>query len=124
MDDPDRMIRRLDELRSLGLTLSMDDFGTGYSSLSYLRDLPVDVVKIDRSFVGGVARTDEEWALVTAIVRLAQSLGKRTLGEGVETPAQLAHLRALGCDLAQGYLFGKPLPPADFERLLAGGGRL
>jgi predicted signal transduction protein with EAL and GGDEF domain len=121
MDDPDRMIRRLDELRSMGLTLSMDDFGTGYSSLSYLRDLPVDVVKIDRSFVGGVARTDEEWALVTAIVRLAQSLGKRTLGEGVETPAQLAHLRALGCDLAQGYLFGRPLPAADFERLLAAG---
>lgn len=121
MDDPDRMIRRLDELRSLGLSLSMDDFGTGYSSLSYLRDLPVDVVKIDRSFVGGVARTDEEWALVTAIVRLAQSLGKRTLGEGVETPAQLAHLRALGCDYAQGYLFGRPLPAADFEQLLVDG---
>jgi predicted signal transduction protein with EAL and GGDEF domain len=124
MDDPDCMIRRLDELRSMGLTLSMDDFGTGYSSLSYLRDLPVDVVKIDRSFVGGVARTDEEWALVTAIVRLAQSLGKRTLGEGVETAAQVAHLRALGCDLAQGYLFGRPLPPAEFERLLGGADRI
>ena len=123
MDDPVRMICRLDELRAMGLTLSMDDFGTGYSSLSYLRDLPVDVVKIDRSFVGGVARTDEEWALVTAIVRLAKSLGKRTLGEGVETPAQLAHLRALGCDLAQGYLFGRPLPAGEFELLLANGGR-
>jgi EAL domain-containing protein (putative c-di-GMP-specific phosphodiesterase class I) len=121
MHDPDRMIRRLDELRTMGLTLSMDDFGTGYSSLSYLRDLPIDVVKIDRSFVGGVARTDEEWALVTAIVRLAKSLGKRTLAEGVETPAQLAHLRALGCDLAQGYLFGRPLPAAEFEDLLASG---
>ena len=122
MDDPIRMIRRLAQLRAMGLTLSMDDFGTGYSSLSYLRDLPVDVVKIDRSFVGGVARTDEEWALTTAIVRLAKSLGKRTLGEGVETPAQLAHLRALGCDLAQGYLFGRPLPANEFESLLAGGG--
>ena len=121
MNDPDRMIRRLDELRAMGLTLSMDDFGTGYSSLSYLRRLPIDVVKIDRSFVGGVARTDEEWALAVAIVRLATSLGKRTLAEGVETPAQLAHLRALGCGLAQGFLFSRPLPAEAFEKLLLGG---
>lgn len=124
MENAEAMIRRLAELRSMGLTLSMDDFGTGYSPLSHLRDLPVDVVKIDRSFVGGVTRSDEEWALATAIVRLAKSLGKRTLAEGVETAAQLAHLRALGCDLAQGYLFGRPLPAAEFETLLAGGGHL
>jgi diguanylate cyclase (GGDEF)-like protein len=124
MDNAESMIRRLGQLRTMGLTLSMDDFGTGYSSLSYLRDLPVDIVKIDRSFVGGVARSDEEWALVTAIIRLAKSLGKRTLAEGVETAAQLAHLRALGCDLAQGYLFGRPLPAEEFEILLAGGGRV
>lgn len=118
MNDRDHMIRRLDELRKMGLTLSMDDFGTGYSSLSYLRELPIDVVKIDRSFVQGVARTDEEWALAVAIVKLATSLGKRTLAEGVETPAQLAHLRALGCDLAQGFLFSPPLPSDKFEMLL------
>jgi len=123
MDDPDRMIGRLDELRAMGVTLSMDDFGTGYSSLSYLRQLPIDVVKIDRSFVGGVARSDEEWALAVAIVKLATSLGKRTLAEGVETPAQLAHLRALRCDLAQGFLFSRPLPAEEFEKLLQGGGR-
>lgn len=122
MDDPDRMIHRLDELRQMGLTLSMDDFGTGYSSLSYLRKLPVDIVKIDRSFVRGVATTDEEWALAVAIVKLATSLGKRTLAEGVETPAQLAHLRALRCDLAQGFLFSPPLPAEEFEKLLHDGG--
>jgi diguanylate cyclase (GGDEF)-like protein len=122
MDDPERMIRRLDELRGMGLTLSMDDFGTGYSSLSYLRQLPIDVVKIDRSFVSGVARSDEEWSLAVAIVKLATSLGKRTLAEGVETAAQLAHLRALHCDLAQGFLFSRPLPAAEFEKLLQGGG--
>jgi diguanylate cyclase (GGDEF)-like protein len=118
MDDPERMIRRLDELRGMGLTLSMDDFGTGYSSLSYLRQLPIDVVKIDRSFVSGVARTDEEWSLAVAIVKLATSLGKRTLAEGVETAAQLAHLRALRCDLAQGFLFSRPLPAEEFEKML------
>ena len=122
MDDPERMIRRLDELRDMGLTLSMDDFGTGYSSLSYLRELPIDVVKIDRSFVSGVARSDEEWALAAAIVKLATSLGKRTLAEGIETPAQLAHLRALRCDLGQGFLFSRPLPPDKFEELLQRGG--
>jgi len=121
MDDPERMIRRLDELREMGLTLSMDDFGTGYSSLSYLRELPIDIVKIDRSFVGGVARSEEEWALAVAIVKLATSLGKRTLAEGVETPAQLAHLRALRCELAQGFLFSRPLPADEFEKLLRTG---
>jgi diguanylate cyclase (GGDEF)-like protein len=121
MEDTEEMIRRLDELKAMGLSLSMDDFGTGYSSLSYLRRLPVDVLKIDRSFVEGIAKTDEEWALAVAIVKLATSLGKRTLAEGVETPAQVAHLRALRCDLGQGYLFAKPLAPDQFEKLLISG---
>jgi EAL domain-containing protein (putative c-di-GMP-specific phosphodiesterase class I) len=118
MDDTEEMIRRLGQLKAIGLSLSMDDFGTGYSSLSYLRQLPVDVLKIDRSFVEGIAKTDEEWALAVAIVKLATSLGKRTLAEGVETPAQVAHLRALRCDLGQGYLFSRPLTPDQFEQLL------
>jgi EAL domain-containing protein (putative c-di-GMP-specific phosphodiesterase class I) len=122
MEDTEEMIHRLDELKEIGLSLSMDDFGTGYSSLSYLRRLPVDVLKIDRSFVDGIARTDEEWALAVAIVKLATSLGKRTLAEGVETPAQVAHLRALRCDLGQGYLFAKPLAPDQFEKLLSDSG--
>jgi EAL domain-containing protein (putative c-di-GMP-specific phosphodiesterase class I) len=78
-------------------------------------------LKIDRSFVEGIAKTDEEWALAVAIVKLATSLGKRTLAEGVETPAQVAHLRALRCDLGQGYLFAKPLAPDQFEKLLISG---
>jgi diguanylate cyclase (GGDEF)-like protein len=122
MDDTEEMIRRLEQLKAIGLSLSMDDFGTGYSSLSYLRRLPVDVLKIDRSFVDGIAKTDEEWALAVAIVKMATSLGKRTVAEGVETAAQVAHLRALRCDLGQGYLFSKPLAADQFEQLLVGGG--
>lgn len=119
MEDFDEVVRRLEELRAIGVTISMDDFGTGYSSLSALRRLPVNTLKIDRSFVTGIANHDEEWALAVAIVRLAASLGKRTLAEGIETPAQMAHLRALHCDLGQGYLFGRPLIPEQFEALLS-----
>ena len=122
MDDTQEMIRRLEQLKAIGLSLSMDDFGTGYSSLSYLRQLPVDLLKIDRSFVEGIAKTDEEWALAVAIVKLATSLGKRTLAEGIETPAQVAHLRALRCDLGQGYLFARPLTPEEFEKRLVESG--
>ena len=121
MDNVEEMIRRLEELKAVGVTLSMDDFGTGYSSLSSLRQLPVDILKIDRSFVSGIASQDEEWAVAVAIVRLATSLGKRTLAEGIESPAQLAHLRALHCELGQGYLFSVPLAADEFEELLASG---
>lgn len=108
--DPPEVIRKLAELKRLGVRLSIDDFGTGYSSLSMLRELPVDVLKIDKSFVDGIAREAEEWALAVAIVRLATSLHKETLAEGVESASQLAHLRTLGCRRGQGYLFAKPMP--------------
>jgi diguanylate cyclase (GGDEF)-like protein len=101
--------RQLMELKALGLTLALDDFGTGYSSLSSLHQLPVDAVKIDRSFVSQLETSPHHRVLVEATVRVAQSLGMRTIAEGVETEAQATVLRELGCDRGQGYLFGKPL---------------
>lgn len=117
--NPRDVLARLDKLAALGVRLAMDDFGTGYSSLSQLRQLPVDVMKIDRAFVSRIARSDEEWSLTTAIVGLAKSLGKTTLAEGVEEASQLAHLRSLGCQLGQGYLFARPMPVGEIHEFLA-----
>jgi EAL domain-containing protein (putative c-di-GMP-specific phosphodiesterase class I) len=120
MDDIDRTIDKLRELKGLGVRLAIDDFGTGYSSLTYLRRLPIDVIKIDRSFVAGVAAASDEWALAQAIVRLIRTLKLETVAEGVETGPQVAHLRALGCDRLQGYYFAKAEPADTFrERLPA-----
>ncbi|WP_377274798.1 putative bifunctional diguanylate cyclase/phosphodiesterase [Rhizobium sp. R86522] len=102
-------------LKSLGLTFSLDDFGTGFSSLAYLRRLPVSELKIDRSFVAAVAENDRDAALVRSIRAIATDLGLETVAEGVETPAQLAFLETTGCRFFQGYLFGRPMPLADFE---------
>jgi EAL domain-containing protein (putative c-di-GMP-specific phosphodiesterase class I) len=98
----------------------MDDFGTGYSSLAQLHTMPVDVLKIDKVFVGGTATGKQEWAFAAAIIALAHSLGKRTLAEGIEHPSQLTHLRSLGCELGQGFLFGGPMPLRECISFLAG----
>ncbi|MDX6215740.1 MAG: hypothetical protein QOG99_1324 [Frankiales bacterium] len=107
--DAEIMIARLHDLKRLGVKLAIDDFGTDYSSLSHLRRLPVDVLKIDKSFVNGIATEPAEWAVTTAIIRLADSLGKTTVAEGIETGGQLAHLRSLHVELGQGYLFSRPI---------------
>jgi diguanylate cyclase (GGDEF)-like protein/PAS domain S-box-containing protein len=110
--------RKLSILRGMGVTVAIDDFGTGYSSLSYLSRLPVDYLKIDRSFIQGVnARGDSE-TLVKTIIALAHGLGLKVVAEGVETEEQAAKLRDLGCDQAQGYLYSRPVPAAEFGRLL------
>src|SRR5262249_24648853 len=104
------MVRQLERIRDMGVRLGIDDFGTGYSSLTYLKRLPVSFVKIDRSFVSGLAHDPSDREIVTAVIRLGQALGLATIAEGVENATQLAILGDLGCDQAQGYLFGRPLP--------------
>ena len=104
MQDPDQTIQRLRALRALGVGLAIDDFGTGFSSLSYLRTLPVDTVKIDRSFIADLDRAAGA-ALVQGIVELAHSLGLAVVAEGIETPEQADALQRFGCDFAQGFHF-------------------
>ncbi len=110
MQDTTSTMEALDALRSQGVHLSIDDFGTGYSSLSYLKRFPVESLKIDRSFIDGLGRESEDTSIVEAIIRLAHALELSAVAEGLETPMQLETLRTLGCDFAQGYLLGYPLP--------------
>ncbi|MFP5222469.1 MAG: EAL domain-containing protein [Acidobacteriota bacterium] len=119
MDRGEAAIGRLEELKSLGLRLFVDDFGTGYSSLSYLHRFPIDMLKIDRSFIREIDATGGHTEIVRAIVGLGRNLGLGLIAEGVETEAQLAVIRTLGCQLAQGYLFSKPQPAAVIEEYLA-----
>ncbi|MDP2948701.1 MAG: EAL domain-containing protein, partial [Chloroflexota bacterium] len=124
MQDADFTITMRQDLRPLGVEISIDDFGTGYSSLNYLRRFPIDVVKIDRSFVRDVTVDADDAAIVTAIIALAQSLKLRAVAEGVETQEQLAFLKERQCHEMQGYLFSKPVPAEAFERILAQDKRL
>ena len=103
----------VDALNKLGVRVALDDYGTGYSSLSYLKRFPVETLKIDRSFVEELDQRAENAAIVRAIIGLGESLGLSIIAEGVETFAQVAKLKSLGCFLAQGYLYGKPLPAAS-----------
>jgi diguanylate cyclase (GGDEF)-like protein len=108
----------LSELKELGVGIAVDDFGTGYSSLGYLRQFPIDAVKIDRSFINGLTGSSEGDALARTLIQLGKTLGIQTLAEGVEEDGQLSQLRAEGCDLAQGFLFARPLSPDALERFL------
>jgi EAL domain-containing protein (putative c-di-GMP-specific phosphodiesterase class I) len=108
MTDPDIVVERLHELKALGLRLAMDDFGTGYSSLSYLSRLPVDILKMDRSFLHAGA-SPQASGLANAVVALGATLALDVVAEGVEHPDQWERLRELGCDLGQGFLFARPM---------------
>jgi diguanylate cyclase (GGDEF)-like protein len=123
-DHFERALAVLSSFRELGLTVALDDFGTGYSSLSYLKRLPIDVVKIDRSFVRDLSVDPDDAAIVQAIIGMAHSLGLKVLAEGVESEAQSHYLRARGCDRMQGFLFSKALPAEAFAELLWRGERL
>jgi diguanylate cyclase (GGDEF)-like protein/PAS domain S-box-containing protein len=106
-------LRTIEDLKGMGISLAIDDFGTGWSSLAYLRRFPIDTLKIDRSFVAGLGTDDDDTEVVRAVIGLGHALGKRTVAEGVETEGQAELLQQLGCDDAQGYLFGRPQLPAD-----------
>jgi len=119
MRDVNASARRMARLRELGVSIAIDDFGTGYSSLSYLHKLPVDTVKIDQSFLRGIAQMDGSLPVVQSIVRLAHGMRLAVVAEGVETQAELELIRLLGCDMAQGHLFGRMLHREEAGRLLA-----
>jgi EAL domain-containing protein (putative c-di-GMP-specific phosphodiesterase class I) len=120
MSDADAAASTLQQLHAMGVCISIDDFGTGYSSLSYLKRFPISYLKIDRSFIAGVPSAADDVAIVRAIVALARTLKLGIIGEGVETAEQRNFLRDCGCDEAQGYLFGKPLPSDELERTVRG----
>jgi diguanylate cyclase (GGDEF)-like protein/PAS domain S-box-containing protein len=122
LDDVDSAVRTLDALREIGVKLSIDDFGTGYSSLTYLRRFPIDIVKIDRSFVNQLGTDSRDASIVEMVITLAQGLELDCVAEGVETKEQLASLRRLECSYAQGYFFAKPQPVAEADSLLQGKG--
>jgi diguanylate cyclase (GGDEF)-like protein len=120
--DVDGGIAALHNLKQSGVRIAIDDFGTGYSSLSTLASLPVDILKIDRSFVSGQASTSPSVPMLEGILGLAHKLSLAVVAEGIEQPEQLDLLRTLGCNMGQGYLLGRPIPAADLETLLAAGG--
>jgi diguanylate cyclase len=113
MRDIKRSLDSLQGLKQLGVRLALDDFGTGYSSLAYLTQLPIDTLKIDRSFVDKLGESGQSRAVVRSITALAQALGLSTIAEGVETRAQLDSLRTLGCDEVQGYFYARPMPAQE-----------
>lgn len=118
VEDGNGCKERLEELRALGVGLAVDDFGTGYSSLSYIQRFPIDVIKIDRSFVEGLGSTSKDSTVVRAIIDIARRIGATTVAEGIEAETELDTLRDLGCDLGQGFLFSKPVPAAEFAGLI------
>lgn len=121
MHDVENAISMLRELKRIGVTLALDDFGTGYSSLAYLKRFPIDVLKIDRSFVSDIEREADDAAIAHAVIAMAHSLALRVTAEGVENEAQLALLRQYGCDDFQGFLFSRPVPAEEFMLMLKNG---
>jgi EAL domain-containing protein (putative c-di-GMP-specific phosphodiesterase class I) len=126
MEDIKANSRLLDELKTSveGLRVSIDDFGTGYSSLSYLKTFPIDLLKIDQSFIRDITTNSDDAAITTTIIVLAHNLRLKVIAEGVETEEQMTYLREKGCDEAQGFYFSRPLPADEFTKLLVRGGSL
>lgn len=118
MGDTEATIALLDRFRALGIHIAIDDFGTGYSSFAYLKRFPIDVLKIDKSFVDEIEHNSKDREIIAAIIAMGHALGIKVLAEGVESPDQLALLQKMGCDVYQGYLMSPPLPVHDFERLI------
>jgi len=121
MDNAQKTSTILQGLTNLGVRFAIDDFGTGYSSLAYLKRFPINLIKIDRSFVIAVHQNKQDAEICSAIIAMAHGLGMETVAEGVEEASQLEFLKIRGCDLIQGYLFSKPLPKGEFQKFLAQG---
>ncbi len=121
MKDIDNVVKKLNRLSKHGVRIAIDDFGTGYSSLSYLQKLPIHTIKIDRSFVNDMRSDNTQTSIVNAVIAMARGLGMNLIAEGVETSEQLAHLRALGCEVMQGFLFSEPLPAHELMEALRRG---
>lgn len=118
IEDLDEVKEKLQTLREYGIRISLDDFGTGFSSLSYLKGLPIDTLKIDKSFVDNIEGDDSSRVIVDSIVGLVNKLGYETVAEGVETEGQFTYLKNIGCDMIQGFLLGKPMPESEIDKLL------
>jgi EAL domain-containing protein (putative c-di-GMP-specific phosphodiesterase class I) len=118
MNNPDEARARLEQLRRLGVRLNIDDFGTGYSSLGQLRHFPFDTLKIDKTFMHGLGEDPHNTAIVSGLLALSRNLGLEVVAEGIETPDQLEHLQALGCDRGQGYYLSRPVTPEVLRRML------
>jgi EAL domain-containing protein (putative c-di-GMP-specific phosphodiesterase class I) len=119
IENPEAAKSRLDDLRALGLKLALDDFGSGYSSLTYLQRLPFDKLKVDRGFVAALDHSANAGVIIQAIIALGRALNLSILVEGIETEEQRALVRLAGCDEMQGYLFAKPAPREEIDRMLA-----
>jgi len=120
LENVEDTIAKMRDLKLLGLSFSMDDFGTGYSSLEYLKQLPLDQIKIDQSFVREIVNDPNDAAIVQTIIAMSEVLGLSVIAEGFETEAQLEFLDLRGCHAFQGYLFGTPVPIQEFEDRLGG----
>ncbi|MCI5131235.1 MAG: EAL domain-containing protein, partial [Candidatus Electrothrix sp. EH2] len=118
MDEPDKAVRLIEDIRKLGVRIAIDDFGTGYSSLAYLKRFPVNTLKIDQVFIRDIVRDRNDTAIVTSVLSMAESMGLKVVAEGVETEEQLELLKKMGCEEVQGYYFSKPLPPDGIADLL------
>jgi EAL domain-containing protein (putative c-di-GMP-specific phosphodiesterase class I) len=119
IDNADAAIETLHELKKIGVLVSIDDFGTGYSSLNYLKRFPIDILKIDKSFVQDMVKHEKDAAIAGAIISLALNLNLGLIAEGVEDLNQVEFLQSRGCDEVQGFLFSHPLPPDEFRQKLS-----
>ncbi|WP_018293454.1 putative bifunctional diguanylate cyclase/phosphodiesterase [Mariprofundus ferrooxydans] len=124
MNDIEVNIRKMQALKELGVSIAIDDFGTGFSSLAYLKRFPIDILKIDKSFLDEIQHGKKDAAIVATISEMAHSLGMEVIAEGVETKYQLEFLRGHGCDMIQGYLFSRPVPPEQIAEILQNGGKI
>lgn len=119
LEDLNHTINVLNELKKMNIRIALDDFGTGYSSLNYLKILPIDYLKLDKSFIDNVTTKSKDQAITKALIKLAHDIGLKVVAEGIETEEQYHYLKKINCDLGQGYFFNKPLPAGEFEKILS-----